>query len=88
MMISGRIIAGLGTSIVATAVPLYISEVAPASSRGKFVAMNQIGIVSARGALFRGCAKLLRYLASLSPFGLAMDLASGTLEKALTCNGD
>lgn len=46
MMIVGRIIAGLGTSLVATAVPLYLSEIAPTSTRGAFGALNQIGIVS------------------------------------------
>lgn len=46
MMIIGRIIAGLGTSLVATAVPLYISEIAPTATRGAFGALNQIGIVS------------------------------------------
>ena len=47
MMVVGRIIAGFGTSAVATAVPLYLSEVAPAHLRGAFVQMNQVGIVSA-----------------------------------------
>lgn len=51
MMIVGRIIAGLGTSVVSTAVPLYISEIAPARTRGKLVAMNQIGIVGTRRSL-------------------------------------
>ncbi|KAK5050530.1 hypothetical protein LTR84_003811 [Exophiala bonariae] len=46
MMIIGRIIAGLGTSLVAAAVPLYLSEIAPAATRGAFGALNQIGIVS------------------------------------------
>lgn len=46
MMIIGRIIAGLGTGIVSTSVPLYLSEIAPAEHRGLYVAMNQVGIVS------------------------------------------
>jgi MFS family permease len=46
MMIIGRIIAGLGTSLVAAAVPLYLSEISPSKSRGAFGALNQIGIVS------------------------------------------
>ena len=45
MMIVGRIIAGLGTGIVSTAVPLYLSEAAPAAHRGFYVAINQVGIV-------------------------------------------
>lgn len=45
MMVVGRIIAGGGTSLVSTAVPLYLSEIAPAKTRGAFVAANQIGIV-------------------------------------------
>jgi MFS family permease len=46
MMVVGRIIAGLGTSLVATSVPLYLAEIAPAKQRGAFVALNQVGIVS------------------------------------------
>lgn len=45
MMIIGRFIAGLGTGIVSTAVPLYLSEAAPAAHRGFYVAINQVGIV-------------------------------------------
>lgn len=45
MMIVGRIVAGLGTGIVSTAVPLYLSEAAPAAHRGFYVAINQVGIV-------------------------------------------
>ena len=46
MMIVGRIVAGLGTGIVSTAVPLYLSEIAPAAKRGLFVGANQVGIVA------------------------------------------
>ncbi|KAJ9150404.1 High-affinity glucose transporter [Pleurostoma richardsiae] len=45
MMIVGRIISGVGTGIVSTAVPLYLSEIAPAASRGLYVGANQVGIV-------------------------------------------
>ncbi|KAK7430644.1 hypothetical protein QQZ08_002686 [Neonectria magnoliae] len=45
MMVVGRIIAGVGTGIVLTVVPLYLSEVAPAEHRGLYVALNQVGIV-------------------------------------------
>ncbi|KAH8684114.1 general substrate transporter [Ilyonectria robusta] len=45
MMVVGRIIAGLGTGVVSTSVPLYLSEVAPAQHRGLYVAGNQVGIV-------------------------------------------
>jgi MFS family permease len=45
MMIIGRIIAGAGTSIVSTSVPLYLSEISPARRRGAFIALNQVGIV-------------------------------------------
>ena len=89
MMIVGRIIAGLGTSVVATAVPLYISEVAPAKTRGKFVAMNQIGIVSLSSkSKDSGAQTMKRFSASRSLSGLAMDLASGKLVRASTYSGD
>ncbi|KAJ8106056.1 hypothetical protein ONZ43_g7192 [Nemania bipapillata] len=45
MMIAGRIISGIGTGLVSTAVPLYQSEVAPASKRGKYVVLNHVGFV-------------------------------------------
>ncbi|KAF7561066.1 hypothetical protein G7046_g3057 [Stylonectria norvegica] len=45
MMVIGRIIAGVGTGIVSTSVPLYLSEIAPAAHRGMYVAFNQVGIV-------------------------------------------
>jgi MFS family permease len=45
MMVIGRIIAGAGTSVVSTAVPLYLSEISPARRRGAFIALNQVGIV-------------------------------------------
>lgn len=45
MMIIGRIISGAGTSVVSTAVPLYLSEISPARRRGAFIALNQVGIV-------------------------------------------
>jgi MFS family permease len=45
LMVVGRIIAGVGTGIVSTAVPLYLSEIAPAAQRGFYVAANQVGIV-------------------------------------------
>ncbi|KAH7178268.1 hypothetical protein DER46DRAFT_633053 [Fusarium sp. MPI-SDFR-AT-0072] len=46
MMVIGRIIAGVGTGVVSTAVPLYLSEISPAKHRGLYVAANQVGIVS------------------------------------------
>ena len=46
MMIIGRFIAGLGTGIVSTAVPLYLSEISSAERRGLYVAINQVSIVS------------------------------------------
>ncbi|KPA39269.1 high-affinity glucose transporter [Fusarium langsethiae] len=46
MMVVGRIVAGLGTGVVSTSVPLYLSEISPAKNRGLYVAANQVGIVS------------------------------------------
>lgn len=46
MMVIGRIVAGLGTGVVSTSVPLYLSEISPAKNRGLYVAANQVGIVS------------------------------------------
>ncbi|KAK1827312.1 putative quinate permease [Podospora conica] len=46
MVIAGRIIAGVGTGIVSTSVPLYQSEIAPPKHRGRFVVMNHVGFVA------------------------------------------
>ncbi|KAI0864109.1 general substrate transporter [Xylaria cubensis] len=45
MMIAGRIISGVGIGMVSTSVPLYQSEVSPASERGKYVVLNHVGFV-------------------------------------------
>ncbi|KAI1846144.1 hypothetical protein JX265_010522 [Neoarthrinium moseri] len=52
MMIIGRIISGIGVSIISTSVPLYQSEVAPAAQRGKYVVLNHIGFVAGLAAGF------------------------------------
>lgn len=52
MMIIGRIISGLGNSVISTSVPLYQSEIAPAKKRGALVVMNHIGMVSGLAAAF------------------------------------
>ncbi|RKU41825.1 hypothetical protein DL546_004274 [Coniochaeta pulveracea] len=52
MVISGRIIAGIGVAIVSTSVPLYQSEISPAKQRGRFVVMNHIGFVAGLAAGF------------------------------------
>lgn len=46
MVIAGRIVAGVGTGIISTSVPLYQSEVAPPKHRGRFVVMNHVGFVA------------------------------------------
>ncbi|CAK7565225.1 MAG: hypothetical protein SEPTF4163_003137 [Sporothrix epigloea] len=46
MVISGRIIAGIGIALVSTSVPLYQSEVSPARQRGRYVVMNHVGMVA------------------------------------------
>ncbi|CAH0020397.1 unnamed protein product [Clonostachys rhizophaga] len=40
MMVIGRFIAGVGTGIVATAVPLYLSETSPARHRGAIITIS------------------------------------------------
>lgn len=52
MMILGRIIAGLGNAVLSTSVPLYQSEIAPASRRGALVVMNHIGLVTGLAVAF------------------------------------
>ncbi|KAF3937840.1 hypothetical protein ABW19_dt0207195 [Dactylella cylindrospora] len=52
IMIVGRIVSGFGTSIIATTVPLYQSEISPAKERGKFVIMNHVGFVTGLAVAF------------------------------------
>src|SRR5262252_5854591 len=44
MLVSARILIGLAIGTASYAVPLYISELAPANSRGWLVSMNQLAI--------------------------------------------
>ena len=44
MLIAGRIINGLAVSIESAQVPVYISELAPSSKRGRFVGLQQWAI--------------------------------------------
>ncbi|KAL2265947.1 hypothetical protein VTJ83DRAFT_5299 [Remersonia thermophila] len=46
MVLAGRVVAGLGTAVVSTSVPLYQSEVAPARQRGRYVVLNHVGFVA------------------------------------------
>ncbi|KAK6858280.1 general substrate transporter [Apiospora arundinis] len=46
MWIVGRIICGLGVSMLSTSVPLYQAEIAPAGQRGKYVVLNHVGFVA------------------------------------------
>jgi MFS family permease len=50
MMVSGRIVCGMGVAIVSTSVPLYQSEISPAEERGKFVTMNHVGFIAGLAA--------------------------------------
>jgi sugar porter (SP) family MFS transporter len=43
-LIAGRFVVGLGVGAASNTVPLYISEVAPASHRGRLVSVNQLMI--------------------------------------------
>ncbi|KAL2264468.1 hypothetical protein VTK26DRAFT_33 [Humicola hyalothermophila] len=46
MVVAGRIVAGMGTAIISTSVPLYQSEIAPPRQRGRLVVMNHVGFVA------------------------------------------
>lgn len=52
----GRVIIGMALGAISLAVPLYISEIAPAHLRGRLVSINQLTIT---------CGILLSYLVSL-----------------------
>lgn len=45
-MIAARIVLGLGVGAASTTVPVYLAEIAPAGSRGRLVAVDQLMIVT------------------------------------------
>jgi MFS family permease len=45
MAVAGRLICGIGIGIASAVVPLYISEIAPPSQRGRLGSYNQLSIV-------------------------------------------
>ncbi|KAF3908984.1 hypothetical protein ABW20_dc0107466 [Dactylellina cionopaga] len=51
-MITGRVISGTGTSLIATTIPLYQSEISPAQQRGRLVIMNHVGFVTGLAVAF------------------------------------
>lgn len=44
MLLSGRIIVGIGIGIASMSVPVYLAEVSPRATRGRFVTMNVLFI--------------------------------------------
>ena len=54
-LLAARLVGGIAVGIASVAAPLYISELAPARSRGRFVAFYQLSIV---------CGILLAYLSN------------------------
>ncbi|KAL2178210.1 general substrate transporter [Thermothelomyces heterothallicus CBS 202.75] len=46
MVVAGRVIAGMGTAVISTSVPLYQSEISPPGQRGRYVVMNHVGFVA------------------------------------------
>ncbi|KAK6543613.1 hypothetical protein TWF694_000355 [Orbilia ellipsospora] len=51
-MVGGRVVSGVGTSLIATTIPLYQSEISPAGQRGKYVIMNHVGFVTGLAVAF------------------------------------
>ncbi|KAK6206606.1 hypothetical protein LQW54_007558 [Pestalotiopsis sp. IQ-011] len=49
---AGRVISGMGIAVLSTSVPLYLSEVAPAAQRGRYVVLNHVGFVAGLAAGF------------------------------------
>ena len=45
-----RLLGGLGIGLASNLSPMYIAEVSPAETRGRFVSINQLTIVDRRGA--------------------------------------
>jgi|FEC22Drversion2_1045045.scaffolds.fasta_scaffold00217_26 MFS transporter, SP family, galactose:H+ symporter len=67
-LIAGRIVVGMAVGGVSVAVPLYLSEIAPASIRGAVVTLNQLALVigvlssNAVGAWFAATPEGWRYM--------------------------
>jgi len=52
MLLAFRFVQGLIVGAVSVVVPMYIAEISPTSSRGKYVALNQFNVVAAIFAAF------------------------------------
>ncbi|KAL2198147.1 general substrate transporter [Corynascus similis CBS 632.67] len=52
MVLAGRVVAGMGTAMISTSVPLYQSEISPPKQRGRYVVMNHVGFVAGLAAGF------------------------------------
>jgi MFS family permease len=46
LLLAGRAITGLAVGVASSAVPIYLSEIAPADMRGRLVTLNQVMITS------------------------------------------
>ncbi|WP_291909962.1 sugar porter family MFS transporter [Chitinophaga sp. CB10] len=71
LMIAFRIMAGMGVGVASNISPLYISELAPAKSRGRLVTFYQLAITIGILSAYISNLFLQRYSASHSPQGLA-----------------
>lgn len=62
-----RLVGGLGVGITAMASPMYMSEIAPASFRGRMVSLYQLAITAGIVCAFFINAALLKYAGSQGP---------------------
>ncbi|MBV7533006.1 sugar porter family MFS transporter [Chitinophaga sp. sic0106] len=70
LMIAFRIMAGMGVGVASNISPLYISELAPAKSRGRLVTFYQLAITIGILVAYVSNLFLQRYAASHTPEGL------------------
>ena len=67
MLIAGRLINGLCVGIESAQVPVYISELAPPTKRGRLVAFQQWAITVGK-SMGRSLPQCLRHVLTLLPF--------------------
>ncbi|GHJ86391.1 hypothetical protein NliqN6_2793 [Naganishia liquefaciens] len=81
LMVTGRVVVGLGVGLASCIIPLYIGEMSPSRLRGKMVTINVLAITFGQcvayaiGAVFQHVNHGWRYMVSLSALPAVVQLA-------------
>jgi sugar porter (SP) family MFS transporter len=74
MLVTGRIVGGLGVGMALIIAPMYIAEISPAADRGRMVSLNQLNIVIGISIAFFSNYLVLRLGQSQAEWAAALKL--------------